>query len=319
LFLNACTFVSEDLAAYPEATHTAFREALRRTAARLAANATWFDLNPSKPPADPDSAEGRILRSALQARIDTIEPTELEGLDFREAVNGLAFAWRERPDLRRALAARIWGVLPAPEEWPRKQGEIAAMRVVVPIARSGLIATADALRLFEATVDFLDPEVCAEIHTLRLFLLLWNLAALRFERGPTRRFDGAFPKALSVTLTDLLRERVRAKGPNKEKLAQLSLAALLRLLDPSLAGPLSRLLEPIKGATWWLGQEAMGEQVGFVPALFALEGIALLRPNVQVFTPMVRAGLLSKCEAYGEIGPAIEFLRKRVDQAGRRR
>jgi hypothetical protein len=120
-------------------------------------------------------------------------------------------------------------------------------------------------------------------------------------------------------LTDLLRKRVQPRGSNQEKVAQLALAALLRLLDPGLAGALSRLLEPIKGATWWLGQEAMSEQVGFVPALFALEGIALLRPNVQVFTPMVRAGLLSKCEAYGEIGPAIEFLRKRVDQAGRRR
>jgi hypothetical protein len=315
LFLNACTFVSENLGAYPEASRTAFREALSQTASPLAARATWFDLNPSKPPSDTSSAEGRILREALRSRIAGIRPADLQGLEFREAVNGLAFAWRERPDLRPVLASRFGEILPDPTEWPRKEGQVGAMRVVLPIARSTLISTPDALRLLNTTTEFLSRQVCAEIHTLPLFLLLWNVAALRYERGPTRSFDRTLPQGMSQTLLELLRERVQPKAPNKEKLAQLSFAALLHLLDPDLGDQLRRLLEPIKGATWWLGQEAMKEQVGFVPAFFALEGIALLRPGVAVFTPTIRSGLLSKCEAYEEIGAAIEYLRDRIRQA----
>ena len=314
LFLNACTFVSEDLAAYPETSRTAFREALSQTACPLAARATWFDLNPSKPPAGTTSVEGCVLRDALRSRIDGIRPADLEGLEYREAVNGLAFAWRQRPDLRPVLAGRFWEIIPDPTEWPSKAGHIGAMCLVLPIARSMLISSSDALRLLETTIAFLDPEVCTGTHTLPLFLLLWNIAALRYERGPIRRFDQTLPKGMPQTLMELLRERVQPKGPNKEKLAQLSLAALLHLLDPSLGGGLRRLLEPIKGATRWLEQEAMNEQVGFVPAFFALEGIALLRlHSAPVFTPVVRSGLLSKCEAYEEIGPAIEFLRNRIE------
>ncbi len=66
LFLNACTFATEDLATYPESSQNVFHQALGETAAPLAAEASWFDLNPSRPPTDLASVEGRILREALQ-------------------------------------------------------------------------------------------------------------------------------------------------------------------------------------------------------------------------------------------------------------
>jgi hypothetical protein len=318
LFLNACTFATQDLGAYPGASRTAFREALGRTAPSLAARALWFDLNPSKPPTDPACTEGVILREALRPRIERIVPRDLEGLDFREAVNGLAFAWRERPDLRPELAGRLWQILPDAEEWPSAEGEIAALRLVLTLARSELIATADAQRLLATAIGFLTPAVCAEIHTLPLFLLLWNLVALAYERGKTRCFDGALPKAVLQTVMDLLRERVKPRAPNKEKLAQLSLGSMVLLVDPGLGRQLAQTLEPIDGATPWLAKEALAPQVGFVPALFTFEGIALLQPRAAVFTPMVRAALLAKSREYDEIGPAIERLRAGLERGGRR-
>ena len=66
-----------------------------------------------------------------------------------------------------------------------------------------------------------------------------------------------------------------------------------------------------------LAEEAMSKSVGFVPALFALECVALLRrPGALVFTPAVRASLLSKSEEYVEIGPSIEHLLARLGPNG---
>jgi len=314
LFLNACTFVTEDLAAYPAPSQTAFRGALAQTAAPLAAKASWFDINPSRPPTDLASAEGGILRDALQARIEAFKVEELTGLDFREAVNAFAFGWREREDLRPALAAQLWDSLTDPACWPREDGEFAAFRLVLVIARSEAISQQDALRLLSATSSFLDREVCKDIDTLPLFLLLWNMAALRYERAADRSFHSTLPANLIEILLTVLRERVRPKGPNNEKLAQLALAGLLRFLLPRFGNELRGILAPLATSTRWLYNEAL-EQT-FLPALFALEGIALFRPNEPVLTPLVSVGLLAKSKQYEEAGPAIEDLRERVKRHG---
>jgi hypothetical protein len=233
LFLNACSFATEELAAYPALSQTAFCAALAHTAAPLAAKASWFDLNPSRPPTDLACVEGRILREALLARIQGFMLDELIRLDFREAVNAFAFGWREREDLRPAFAAHLWEILPDTACWPRKEGEVAALGLVLAMARSEAISQQDALRLLSATGSFLDREVCKDIDTLPLFLLLWNVAALCYERVANRSFHGALPDSLGETLLAVLRERVRPKGANEQKLAQLTLAGLLRFLRRS--------------------------------------------------------------------------------------
>ncbi len=317
LFLNACTFAMDEVAAYPPASKVNFCKALGETATELAAKARWFDLNPSRPPVDPDAEEGCILREALRHRIAGIMPGDLSGLDFREAVNALAFAWRERIDLRPVLAERLWDILPAPANWPRKEGEVAALRFVLSIARSETISPVIAQQLLAATGSFLDPEVCADIDTLPLFLLVWNMAALRYQRGSDRSFDRTLPTALIETLLDVLRDRIHPKGPNEEKVAQLGLAGLLGFLLPQLSAKLRARMAPLRGATPWLSELAL-EQT-FVPALFALEGIALLQPGNMIFTPLVSMGLLMKSKQYEDIGPAVEHLRERVKRYGKRR
>ncbi|MGQ0571664.1 MAG: hypothetical protein ACT4P5_19345 [Armatimonadota bacterium] len=314
LYLNACTFVTDELAAYPALSQTAFRAALAHGAAPLAAKASWFDLNPSRPPTDLASVEGRILREALQPRIKAFKVEELIGLDFREAVNAFAFGWREREDLHPDLAAHLWHIIPDSARWPREDGEFAAFRLVLVIARSEAISQQDALRLLSATGSFLDREVCKDIDTLPLFLLLWNMAALRYERAADRSFHGTLPANPIEILLTVLRERVRPKGPNDEKLAQLALAGLLRFLLPQFGNELRGILAPLTTSTRWLYNEAL-EQT-FLPVLFALEGIALLQPGEPVLTPQVCLGLRWKFKAYEEVGPAIEHLCERVKRHG---
>ena len=319
LYLNACTFTNEELAGYPESSRIAFQEALSETALPLVAKASWYDLNPSRPPDSPDSLEGQMLRAALRTRIGGLKPKDLLGMDFREAVNGFTFAWRERPDLRPTLAAHLWDILPELADWPREGGEIAALRLVLVIARSELITTEDTHQLLAIICEFLDHEVCGEIHSFPLFLLLWNIAVVQFERGAgiTHSFEGALPNPLIQAILDLLHQRVSPKGPNKEKLAKLALAGLLSFLVPHLANELRKILATLAGITKWLYPEALKQT--FVPGLFSLEGIALLKPSETVLTPIVRAGLLAKSEEYEDIGLAIEFLRQHLKCGGKLR
>jgi hypothetical protein len=139
---------------------------------------------------------------------------------------------------------------------------------------------------------------------------LWNVAALRYERGADQTFDKTLPNSLQDTLLDILVERIGPKGPNKEKLAQLALAGLLKFLAPRLGDKLHSILTPLVKSARWLRPQAL--ELTFVPALFALEGIALLRLNEGVFTPQVCLALLAKSEDYEDIGPAIEHVREHV-------
>jgi len=314
LFRNACIFATEDLASYPATSQLAFRAALAQMAAPLAAKASWFDLNPSRPPTDLASVEGQILREALQPRIEAFKVEELTGLDFLEAVNAFAFGWREREDLHPDLAAHLWDIIPDSARWPREDGEVAALRLMLDIARSEGISQQNALRLLATTGSFLDREVCADIDTLPLFLLVWNMAALGYERGADRSFHGTFLDTLVEILLTVLRERVRPKGPNDEKLAQLALAGLLKFLLPRHGNELRGILGPLATSTRWLYKEALEQP--FLPALFALEGIALLHPGEPVFTPQVCLGLLWKFKRHEELGPAIEHLCERVEGHG---
>ena len=312
LFCNACMFVEKELTAYPLACHSAFNVGLAQAALPLALAASWFDLNTSQVEGDIARSEWQILRKALQLRVSGVDPKALHGLDFREAIHGLVFAWNERTDLRPVLASQFWQIIPDISEWPDKKSEVAALRFVAIIARSDLVSETDARRLLDSTISFLTPKVCAEMHTLPLFLLFWNLVALEYERGLEQRFDNLLVANMQIMLMEVLRERVKPRGANSEKNAQLALAGLLLLLNASLRDKLGSILAPISGAIEWLQREALDDQMGFIPALFTLNGISLLKPPEAVFAKSTCAVLVAKAGDYADIGSAVEHLLERL-------
>ncbi len=312
LFLNACEFTTNELRSYPEVARNAFRVALKETATTLATRASWFDLNPSRPPAEPENAEGIILRAALRTRTQALQLAELVGLDCREAANALAFCWRERPDLRPELGKNVRNILPSRGDWPRGNGEFGAFRLVLDLARDTEFPEEDARWLLAEGISFLDREVCAGIHTLPLFELVWTMAALSYERVHDGSFAFAFPQTTQEALLDVLADRIRTKGPNPEKLAQCALAGLLFFLFPQYRRRLAQLLAPLKGPARWLADMAL--QQSFVPALFALEGIALQVVREGVFNPWVCSMLLLQFGTEKNDSPALKRLRLRVSQ-----
>jgi hypothetical protein len=180
------------------------------------------------------------------------------------------------------------------------------------LARSAEFPLEQARWLLAETTDFLDTDVCEGTHTFPLFLLVWNLAALSYERGPARSFAGTFSHTTQELLLSVVEDRVQPKGPNPEKLAQFELAGMIAFLFPQHKRRLVESLRPLKGAVRWLA--ALALEQSFVPAVFALEGIALVVGWQRVFTLAVCDELLPKFQDYEDVGPALEQLRLRVSR-----
>jgi hypothetical protein len=227
-------------------------------------------------------------------------------LGLKEALYGLAFVWRERADLRPELAARLWSILPDPATWPIERGEIAALRLVLGISRSDMVAQRDVERLLRAIGAFLTRDVCVQTDTQSLFLLIWNVAALHYERYELQSFRDAIPTAAIETLVGILEDRVVRRCSDEERIAQCALAGVLCFVAPERRKTLERILMPLVPGATWLRQEALKQS--FVPSFFALQGLVMLSSKETVFAPWVCLGLLAKSEMYQDVGPSIRHL-----------
>lgn len=251
-FSNACAFSANDLCDYPAIAIERHTRSLARAAGPLAGRAAWSDLNASRLSADAKSTADSILRAAFRARLDAVQLVDLVGLDFREAVNGFACLWRERPDLRLELGTSVRAIVPPRNAWPRDKGNAAVLRLVLNLARSSDFPASEVHWLLDEVVAFLDQEVCEQMDTLLLFLLIWNIAALAYERAPRRSFIEIFPVATQEFLEAELAERVELRASKLKKVTELALGGLLSLLFPWRRRRLTEILETLRGETWKL-------------------------------------------------------------------
>ena len=307
-FRNACAFVNTELPTYPSQTKKVFGQALIAEADALAERSDWFDLNTSPIHDLPATSEGKeTLTQAFDLRMEAATVADLEGLDFREAVNGIGLLWQERPDLRGELGRRLLELLPPEREWPREKGEISALRILlVPGVTRDL--TQETVRSLVQTLRraVVDRRICEGTHTLPLFLLIWNQTAAWFEKGPSGTFtDALSAKALDI-LTEIVASRALGRKSNDEKLAVLMLAGLIGFLDPSRVEQMREALGPLRNAKRWL--LPMAENARFIPGFFALHGQALLAAPDTVLSPRVRSALVTKAAEYTDRGPAIDAL-----------
>lgn len=309
-FRNVCSFAVHELGSYPPATQVVIEDAVAQTAPSNAMTASWVDLLQTQFPVESESDTLRILRDGYRRRLATVTVDDLCGLEFLEGVNAFACVWRERPDLRPALLEQMSTILGTPLHWPRKDGEMANLRLVLSALRPDETTAAKALALVDSIAAFLDRGVCLDLDTRPLFLLLWDMASLRHDRGLARSFDDVLPPALAELLLDVVSERAKRRGAKEEKLAQFMLAGLLAFLVPQMRTRVRTAAAPLRASAPAASKLALDQT--FVPAFFALAGTALVQSSQPMHSPFVRLGLLAKSEEYDEIGPAIDLLRERV-------
>ena len=310
-FRNACDFATKDVLSYPTLAREAFHAALKVTATPLVERASWVDLASSRLPEEL-AIESALLREALNTRMEAVQLNDLFDLDFRDAVNAFVCCWRERSDLRPELVKNLQKILPSRQTWPRDRGEVTALRLILLLARSTEFPLTELRWLLSEITAFLDPEVCKEAHTLPLLLLVWNMAAVSYDRELVSNLGNAFPHGTDELLISALARRVSPRQANQEKLWQIAFGGLLAFIFPNQKSRIIDLLRPLKGATRWLVKLAM--DLTYLPAVFALVGIAVLTNRPRLFTPSICSQLLKKFEDYQDIGPAISALQVRISR-----
>ena len=150
--------------------------------------------------------------------------------------------------------------------------------------------------------------------------VLFHCEAFKRVAGSVSKIQGfanALPADLAETLFGQLKARVRPKHANKEKRAQFALAGLLRLIKPESRDATKKLVSPLANAVRWLAQEALSDQVDFVTARFAFEGMALLRPHAALRGLDLRSGLMAKYEQMAERPLAVDRLAEPLLRARR--
>jgi hypothetical protein len=314
-FRSACMFVvSTESLEYPAEVRQSFLQAVTGTAHALAEQSKWIDLHTSSLPDVTLGPEASILNDAFSLRIKSATIKDLLGLDFLEAVNGIALLWRERHDLQEELAQNLWNILGDPADWPADRGEWLAIRFILSIAAcSPLIIDVSVARLFEASCATINkPKALDETKTLPLFLLLWNLAALSFGRGLKKSMSDVLTVQGTELCVRLLSERTKARANNTEKASLMALAGLLDFFQKDLGEKLRTTLSPLEKALPWLEEEIAGWT--FVPEFFARRGISLIEHTSKVFSFENCVTLLKKADNYADRGPAVEALCRQVQR-----
>jgi hypothetical protein len=162
--------------------------------------------------------------------------------------------------------------------------------------------------LIEASHNRSLSSVYEKLDTLPLFLHLWNLAALWYERGPNppNPLGDLLPSNTRDLLITDLDKRARKRLSKEERLNLLALTGLLSCLMPERLKGIQKTLRRLNVGPYWFRQVA-AEQT-FVPAFFAVKGLSLLWPMPASYTPLIRLRLLTGAQDYEDRGAAIESL-----------
>ncbi|MFC1502584.1 hypothetical protein ACFL6A_04165, partial [bacterium] len=313
-FRNVCDFLLEEMQLYPRDAQTKFAKGLLTSANEFVAKSSWFDLNSANIPDDIELPESKVLNEAVKVRLNNVKVSYLQGLTLHETVNAIALLWKNRQRFRNQIAAHLWEILPDPKNWQDEGYDVFALRFLLNIARSDIIALKDATLLIDILREPLPMDIYRKIDTLPLFLFYWNLVALWYERMSKMDLNFLLTQQTKKCLIKTLEERIRPKLPNKEKRAILALAGLTVFLHPEERSKIQGILRGNVPGLDYLIEEAMNET--FVPAFFTLSGMSLLRKASINFSPLICKQLLEMAAEYEEVGPAIDMLCDKVHEFG---
>jgi hypothetical protein len=216
--------------------------------------------------------------------------------------------WEHREDLRPALGAGLWRLLPHERRWPKSYKLLIKAGFLLAIVRSEHVAEPDALRVLAAFAP-LRPGVAIGPKSARYHaLFLWSLFALWFARGRgvaqefnSLQHEGTWERFVGVV------EKRRGWRRNEDKIDTLQLAGALAFLVPALRPRLAALLRGKMVGIRYLADMADAE-LTFIPAFLACQGMTLCAPRQAIFTAERIDGLLAKAAVYDEPGPAIEHV-----------
>jgi hypothetical protein len=252
----------------------------------------------------PSDLQGCLMEAGRE-RIAQIRPDDLRAEDIGTAASLLLTLQQYRPDLWPIAARDFWRIVPPESTWPDDYHRLIAGRFLLRLAGLPEVSKGDAERVIRAFTT--RQPTSDDFQTKVGWLFLWNLFSAWYERD--RPFSDRFRGLLPLEFWDKLVQCVKQQVPrrrNEDKLNLLILAGLLRFLVPETTQALrSELKGRLKGIHYLLNKT---DELTMLPAFFALQGISLLVPQRDVFTPERRRMLVEKASEYPQRTAALDLV-----------
>ena len=246
-----------------------------------------------------------FLMEAAGDRIARLGPDDLRAEDIETAPSLLLTVQHHRPDLWPIAARDFWRIVPPESTWPDDYHRLIAGRFLLQLASLPEVSKSDAERVIRAFTT--RPPTLDGAESKVVWLFLWNLFSAWYERG--RPFSDRFRGLQPLEFWDKLVQCVKQQAPrrrNEDKLNLLILAGLLRFLVPETAQVLrSELSGRLKGIRYLLNKTG---ELTMLPAFFALQGISILVPQRDVFTPERRRVLVEKASEYPQRTASLDLV-----------
>ncbi len=245
------------------------------------------------------------LMEAARDRIAQLRPDDLQAEDMMTAASLLLTVRHHRPDLWPTAARDFWRIVPPESTWPDDYNLLIAGRFLLQLATFPEVNKSDAERVIRAFTT--RPPTLDGTESKVVWLFLWNLFSAWYERGRpfSDRFRGLQPLEFWDRLVQFVRQQTSRRG-NEDKLNLLIVAGLLRFLVPETFQVLrSELKGILKGSRYLLSKT---DELTMLPAFFALQGISILMPQRDVFTPERRRVLVEKASEYQQRTAALDLV-----------
>ena len=312
-----CELLAERPELFAEATGgQRLLDAVRAMAPILSARSTWYQRNTAdKLLANAKESQAKELASgSLNVVLTAIEIESLSIPDLHEAVNRLQLLWERRPDLRSALASRLWGLLPSSDQWQiNPKTDMFLPSILLGIVAQPAFSDEDAQCVMQALMRCTTPM--KRYKTAGVLWLLWALfACARRRKTQTPKVIGKELHSFLETAAAALETRAAEPCDRDELRARFALIGLLDLLGISVAQPTvhaagAALAASAQSGAWWLCANQ-----GFVSAWLVLRGIERFRPLTVGLKPHFLERLLSAAAECTDLDPAADYLNSLVQR-----
>ena len=292
---------------------TVFFEAAASEVPALVAKATWYELatglnrlNYASAQTHPDLQ--KAMRDNLLKRIAGTELSDIEELDFSEAVNAIRLMWEHRRDVHARLAKELCTILPAPNAWPKDRTLVSTVYFLFPLICDHRFS-AETVQRIVGHIWPVMPRLSVETAgAFAISWFLWNLnECLVFWQGRV-----SLPSPDQITrqakelLLDRLKQLVLAARTNSEKIGVLYLAGTITYLWPSWEQEIrSAVHGRIRGFKWLLEESLT---LTFVPAALITLGLTFVGPEREALARDRVEAIVQKLEDYKTVRqPAAEL------------
>jgi len=306
-FYAICRFARDCFSDLPEIVGCRLAQVIKASVTGSLQRTRWSEFSSSRTIIEklvPSDLKGCLMEAAGD-RIARLGPDDLRAEDMGTASSLLLTVQHHRPDLWPIAARDFWRIVPPESTWPDDYHRLIAGRFLLQLASLPEVSKRDAERVILAFTT--RPPTLNDAESKVVWLFLWNLFATWYERGRpfSDRFRGLQPPEFWDKLVQFVKQQVH-RHRNEDKLNLLIVAGLLRFLVPETAQVLrSELKGRLTGIRYLLNKT---DELTMLPAFFALQGISLLVPQRDVFTPERRRVLVEKASEYPQRGAALDLV-----------